>query len=76
MSFGARLGPTGKAMAVLDCDVSGAPPTAATVDFLAHVALVLKRRGSRLRLRHASGELTELIEFMGLARALGLEPGR
>jgi len=57
-------------------DLSGAPPTAATVDGLARLALSLKRRGRKLRLRHASPELLELIAFMGLATALGVEPKR
>jgi hypothetical protein len=57
-------------------DLSGAPATAATVDGLARLALSLKRRGRRLRARHASAELIQLIELMGLADALGLEPGR
>jgi hypothetical protein len=57
-------------------DLSGAPATAATVDGLARLALSLKRRGRRLRVRQASVELVELIRFMGLAEALGVEPGR
>jgi hypothetical protein len=57
-------------------DLSGAPPTAVTVDGLARLALSLRRRGRRLRLRHASPELVELIAFMGLTAVLGLEPER
>jgi hypothetical protein len=63
-------------MPTLVVDLSGAPATAATVDGLARLALSTKRRGRRLRLRHASAELVELIAFMGLSKALGLEPGR
>jgi hypothetical protein len=63
-------------MAVLTCDLSGAEPTAATVDFLARLALALKREGSRLRLSHVSTELVELIEFMGLSEVLGVETRR
>ncbi|HEY7148602.1 MAG TPA: hypothetical protein VH420_04070 [Gaiellaceae bacterium] len=57
-------------------DLDGVPPTAETVDWLACLALSLKRRGLRLRVRYASAELVELIRFMGLAEALGVEPGR
>jgi len=57
-------------------DLSGAPPTAATVDGLARLALSLKRRDQRLRLSHASPELAQLIVFMGLAEALGVKPER
>jgi hypothetical protein len=58
------------------CDLSGARPTAATVDSLARLALLLRREGSRLLLRHASSELVELIAFMGLCDVLRLEPRR
>ncbi len=58
------------------CDLSGARPTAATVDSLARLALLLRREGSRLVLRQASPELVELIAFMGLKEVLGVEPGR
>ena len=63
-------------MPALVCDLSGAEPTAATVDAVARLALSLRRRGSRLRIRHAPPELLELIAFMGLSEALGVEPGR
>jgi len=58
------------------CDLSGARPTAATVDALARLAVLLRREDSRLVLRGASPELVELIAFMGLTEALGVEPGR
>jgi len=58
------------------CDLSGARPTAATVDSLARLALLLRREGSRLVLRGASPELVELIAFMGLTEVLVVEPGR
>ena len=63
-------------MAVLTCDLSGAPATAATVDLLARFALALRHEGARLRLSHVSTELVELIEFMGLSAVLGVEPRR
>ena len=55
------------------CDLSGARPTAATVDSLARLALLLRREGSRLVLRHASLELVELIAFMGLSDVLRID---
>jgi len=58
------------------CDLSGARPTAATVDSLARLALLLRREGSRLVLRQASPALVELIAFMGLTGVLGVEAGR
>ena len=58
------------------CDLSGAKPTAATVDSLARLALLLQREGSRLVLRRASPELAELIAFMGLADVLRVEARR
>jgi hypothetical protein len=58
------------------CDLSGARPTAATVDSLARLALLLRRERSRLLLRHASPELVELIAFMALSEVLRVEPRR
>ena len=63
-------------MTAYACDLSGARPTAATVDSLARLALMLRRDGSRLVLRGAAPELVELIAFMGLADVLRVEPGR
>jgi hypothetical protein len=57
-------------------DLDGVPATAATVDGLARLALSLKRRGRRLRVRRASTDLVELIGLIGLAEVLGLETGR
>jgi len=66
----------GTDMAIYVCDLSGARPTAATVDSLARLALLLRREGSRLVLRQVTPELAELIAFMGLTEALGVEAGR
>ncbi len=68
--------PIGTDMNAYVCDLCGARPTAATVDSLARLALLLRREGSRLVLRHASPELAELIELMGLTDVLGVEPRR
>jgi anti-anti-sigma regulatory factor len=70
----ARLPDTG--MHALVCDLSGVQPSAATIDALARLAVALRRQGSRLRLLHASPELVELIDFMGLAEVLRVEPSR
>ena len=56
------------------CDLSGARPTAATVDSLARLALLLRREGSRLVLRQAPPELAQLIAFMGLSDVLPVDP--
>ena len=76
MSFRVENGPHSTGMPALVCDLSGAAPTAATVDVLARLALSLRRRGCRLRVQRASPELRELIAFMGLTEALGVEMRR
>ena len=52
------------------CDVRGVQPDAVTVDALARLQLAARRHGCTVRLRHASGELLELVAFMGLADVL------
>ena len=46
----------------------------ALVDALVRFQLVARRDGGRLQLRDVSRELRELLEFVGLAGVLGLEP--
>jgi anti-anti-sigma regulatory factor len=75
MNFARLTGLCDTGMHALVCDLSGIQPSAATVDALARLALALRRQGSRLRLRHASPELVELIELMGLAEVLRVEAG-
>jgi len=61
------------------CDVTGALPDVATVDALARLVVAGRRQGYRVRLCNASPELADLIELMGLTRALlqaSVEPGR
>ncbi len=48
------------------CDVRGVVADAVTVDALARLQLAARRRGCRVVLRHASGELRELVALMGL----------
>ncbi|MCA1677638.1 MAG: STAS domain-containing protein [Actinobacteria bacterium] len=52
------------------CDVSGVEPDAVTVDALARLQLAVGRHGCRVRLRHASSELLELVALMGLTDVL------
>jgi ABC-type transporter Mla MlaB component len=52
------------------CDVSGVEPDAVTVDALARLQLAARRHGCRVRLRHASSELLELVALMGLTDVL------
>jgi hypothetical protein len=52
------------------CDLRDAAPNALTVDVLATLELLARRRGRRIGLRHASPELLELIAFMGLEEVL------
>jgi ABC-type transporter Mla MlaB component len=55
---------------VLVCDVAGVVPDAACVEGLARLQLAARRYGCEVRLRNASRELLELVEFMGLADVL------
>jgi len=52
------------------CDVSGVEPDAVTVDALARLQLAAQRHGCKVRLRHASNDLLELVAFMGLRDVL------
>ena len=52
------------------CDVSSVDVDAVTVDALARLQLAARRHGCRVRLRHASSELLELVAFMGLSDVL------
>jgi len=52
------------------CDVDGVEPDAVTVEALARLQLVARRNGCQVRLRNASRELVDLVEFMGLADVL------
>ena len=52
------------------CDVSGIEPDAVTVDALARLQLAARRHGCQVRLRRASSELRELVDFMGLRDVL------
>ncbi len=52
------------------CDVRDVPADAVTVEALARLQLAARRHNCRVRLRHASPELLELVDFMGLQDVL------
>ena len=54
----------------------GARADLAFVDALARTALVARRFGLAMRVRDPSDELRGLLELVGLAEVLGLEPRR
>jgi ABC-type transporter Mla MlaB component len=56
--------------AVALCDVAGVPADAVTVDALARLQLAARRNACQVRLRNASGELLELLAFLGLEDVL------
>jgi ABC-type transporter Mla MlaB component len=52
------------------CDVTGVEPDAVTVDALARLQLAARQHGCTVRLRHASQELLDVVDFMGLRDVL------
>jgi ABC-type transporter Mla MlaB component len=60
----------------LDVDVARVAPDAATLDALARLALIARRNGCGLRVRHAPEQLLELIELAGLSEVLAPEAVR
>jgi ABC-type transporter Mla MlaB component len=58
------------------CDVAGVAADAVAVDGLARLQLAARRYGCRVHLLNASDELAALVDLMGLADALAVEPGR
>ena len=54
----------------VQCDVSEIPSDCVAVDALARLQLAAKRHGCCVRLQGASGELRELVSFMGLQNVL------
>ena len=55
---------------VVLCDVHGVEPDAVTVDALCRLQLGARRHRCEVRLRHASRELLELVDFMGMTEVL------
>jgi hypothetical protein len=60
----------------VDLDASAFCADVLTVDALARLQLSARRHGRRLRVRHASDDLHDLIDLVGLREALGVEPRR
>jgi STAS domain-containing protein len=56
----------------ITCDVSALAAEVAAVEALARLALVARRLGCPLKVRRASPELRDLVEFCGLSAALGV----
>jgi ABC-type transporter Mla MlaB component len=70
-----RVGPLleGCDAALVVCDVSACvDPDAVMVDALARLQLTARRLGRQIRLRHAPGELQELLALVGLCDVLPL----
>ncbi|HUQ23328.1 MAG TPA: STAS domain-containing protein [Gaiellaceae bacterium] len=61
---------SGSDTGLAECDVSSVRVDAVTVDALARLQLAARRQGCRVRLRNASAELVELLDFMGLTEVL------
>lgn len=57
--------------AIAFCDVHGVAADAVTADALARLELAARRHGCRVRMRWASPELRELLDFMGLRDVVG-----
>jgi ABC-type transporter Mla MlaB component len=64
------LTPERSASTVVFCDVRGVKADARTVDALARLQLMARRRQCQVCLRGASRELRELVAFMGLGEVL------
>jgi len=60
----------GSGTPVARCSVIGVEPDAVTVEALARLQLAALGLGCKVRLRHASHELLELVAFMGLTDVL------
>ncbi len=59
---------------VVELDVAWiAPADLEAVDALARLQLAATRRGLRLRLRHPSTDLCDLLQMVGLAEVFGLD---
>ncbi|MDQ6817292.1 MAG: STAS domain-containing protein [Actinomycetota bacterium] len=58
--------------ATIVCQLRGVGASAASLEALARLQLVAGRHGCRLRLRGASKELRELVEFAGMQDVLAV----
>jgi hypothetical protein len=59
---------------LMDCEVAGARADLRTMEALAYAALTARRLGCRVVLRHASLELQQAIDLVGLAAVLPCAP--
>jgi hypothetical protein len=57
------------------CDVGALAPGLAAVDALARLQLTARRLGCEIRLRDASVDLQDLLDFVGLRDVLCVEAG-
>jgi hypothetical protein len=57
------------------CDVGALAPDVAAVDALARLQLATRRLGYEIRLRDASVDLQDLLDFVGLRDVLRVEAG-
>lgn len=57
-------------LGAVDCHVDGLAPDALTVEVLARLQLTALRLGRRISLRDASPQLRDLLEVLGLDRAI------
>ncbi|HEX9416270.1 MAG TPA: hypothetical protein VF895_06140 [Gaiellaceae bacterium] len=55
------------------CDVQALSPDLVAVDALARLQLSVRRLGQEIRLRHASAELRDLLNLVGLRDVLRVE---
>jgi len=58
----------------IGCDASRLEPDLLTIDMLARLRLAAGRLGRDLRVDNVTGELCELLDFVGLREVLGVEP--
>ncbi|HEY7259453.1 MAG TPA: hypothetical protein VH459_10300 [Gaiellales bacterium] len=61
---------------VVVCNVARLEADAVAVDTLARLQVAVRRTGRRLVLREATDDLLDLLAFVGVAGALGIEPWR
>jgi len=66
---------TGPRPSTIVCDVGALVPDAFTIDTLARLQLMARRHGFEIRLRDASSELRDLLDFVGLRDVLRVETG-
>ena len=57
------------------CDVAALAPDVTAVDALARLQLTARRLGYEVRLRDASVDLQDLLDFVGLRDVLRVEAG-